>query len=199
MRRSVSPYYALNITDRAIPLTSVVETTHVVDPEHVGGHLIYVPRYVRPGAPRTWSGQRRRSRAEYLGEVTPMFPEFQTERDVIASQVARARWPSPVPRLGVTDRIADASPAPGLVVASSARVYPKWSTATPSSAWRRTRPTRWLERRHGRRTPGRPPHEPRRPLTARRRRPQRGRRSRARGDRRAIGPAALGRVLVLVA
>ena len=48
VRRSVSPYYALNITDRSIPLTSVVETTHVVDPEHVGGHLIYVPRYVRP-------------------------------------------------------------------------------------------------------------------------------------------------------
>ena len=34
VRRSVSPYYALNITDRSIPLTSVVETTHVVDPEH---------------------------------------------------------------------------------------------------------------------------------------------------------------------
>ena len=31
--RSVSPYYTLNITDRRIPLTTVVETTHVVDPE----------------------------------------------------------------------------------------------------------------------------------------------------------------------
>jgi phytoene dehydrogenase-like protein len=35
VRRSVSPYYALNITDRRIPITSVVETTHVVDPDHV--------------------------------------------------------------------------------------------------------------------------------------------------------------------
>ncbi|HWI09677.1 MAG TPA: FAD-dependent oxidoreductase, partial [Solirubrobacteraceae bacterium] len=51
VRRSVSPFYALNITDRRIPLTSVVETTHVVDPRHVGGHLVYVPRYVRPDSP----------------------------------------------------------------------------------------------------------------------------------------------------
>ena len=30
--RSISPYYHLNITDRRVPLTTVVETTHVVDP-----------------------------------------------------------------------------------------------------------------------------------------------------------------------
>ena len=51
VRSSVSPYYALNITDRRVPLTSVVETTHVVDPEQVGGHLVYVPRYVHPDSP----------------------------------------------------------------------------------------------------------------------------------------------------
>ena len=34
--RSVSPYYHLNITDRRVPLTTLVETTHVVDPDHVG-------------------------------------------------------------------------------------------------------------------------------------------------------------------
>ena len=51
VRESVSPYYALNITDRSVPLTSVVETTHVVDPEHVEGHLLYVPRYVLPDSP----------------------------------------------------------------------------------------------------------------------------------------------------
>src|SRR5205814_9720183 len=49
--RSVSPYYHLNITDRRVPLTTVVETTHVVDPEHVGGHLVYVSKYVDPSSP----------------------------------------------------------------------------------------------------------------------------------------------------
>ena len=49
--RSISPYYHLNITDRRVPLTTVVETTHVVDPEQVGGHLLYVSKYVEPGHP----------------------------------------------------------------------------------------------------------------------------------------------------
>ena len=68
---SVSPYYHLNITDRRVKLTTVVETTHVVDPEAVGGHLVYVSRYVDPAHPdrsarltrsrRIISATRRRS------------------------------------------------------------------------------------------------------------------------------------------
>ncbi len=52
VRRSVSPYYALNITDRRVPLTSVVETTHVVDPgARRAATSLYVPRYVLPDSP----------------------------------------------------------------------------------------------------------------------------------------------------
>ena len=62
----MSPYYALNITDRRVPLTSIVETTHVVDPEHVGGHLLYVPRYVSPDSPELERPSAEIAR-EYLG------------------------------------------------------------------------------------------------------------------------------------
>ena len=63
VKRSVSPYYHLNITDRRVPLTTVVETTHVVDPERVGGHLLYVSKYVDPGTPTT-SALARGDRAD---------------------------------------------------------------------------------------------------------------------------------------
>ena len=122
-RRSVSPYYALNITDRSVPLTSVVETTHVVDPHHVGGHLLYVPRYVRPDSPELSRSSADITR-DYLAHVQRMFPHFRPADDVIASQVARARFAEPIHVAGVTPRLADLVPAPGLVVASSAHVYP---------------------------------------------------------------------------
>jgi hypothetical protein len=106
-----------------VPLTTVVETTHVVDPEAVGGHVIYVPRYVDPASP-----ELERSSAditeEYLGHVRTMFPGFDPDRDVIASQVARTRVAEPIHVAGVRDRIPDLFPAPGLAVASSARVHP---------------------------------------------------------------------------
>jgi protoporphyrinogen oxidase len=123
VRESVSPYYALNITDRRVPLTSVVETTHVVDPEHVGGHLLYVPRYVLPDSPELARPSADIER-EYLAHVRHMFPAFDPGRDVIASTVARARRAEPVHRAGVSDRLPAFVAAPGLAVASSAHVYP---------------------------------------------------------------------------
>jgi protoporphyrinogen oxidase len=123
VRRSVSPYYALNITDRRVPLTSVVETTHVVDPEHVGGHLIYVPRYVTPSSDELERSSSEITRA-YLAQVQRMFPDFDPDRDVLASQVARARHAEPIHRAGVPQRLPELVAAPGLVVASSAHVYP---------------------------------------------------------------------------
>jgi protoporphyrinogen oxidase len=122
MRRSVSPYYALNITDRRIPLTSVVETTHVVDPEHVGGHLVYVPRYVRPDSP-DFDRPAAEIKEEYLRHVAAMFEDFHPA-DVIASQVARARVAEPVHPAGVHPRLPEIVPAPGLACVSAAHVYP---------------------------------------------------------------------------
>lgn len=123
LRRSVSPYYLLNITDRRVPLTTVVETTHVVDPERVGGTLLYVPKYVRPDSPdleRTSAEIRR----DYFEHVRTIFPGLDRS-DVLAEQVARARIAEPVHVLGASPRTADLFPAPGLAVASSAHVYPE--------------------------------------------------------------------------
>jgi protoporphyrinogen oxidase len=120
VRRSISPYYALNITDRRVRLTSVVETTHVVDPEAAGGHLIYLPRYVSPGSPdldRPSADIKR----DYFAELKTMFPAF-SEDDVIAAQVARARFAEPIRPTDAAP--GDIFPAPGLVVASSALTYP---------------------------------------------------------------------------
>jgi protoporphyrinogen oxidase len=120
LRASVSPHYALNITDRRVPLTSVVETTHVVDPGEVEGHLVYLPKYVNPDSPELEKSTSE-IRREYLGHLKTMFPAFR-EEDVIAAQVARGRVAEPVHPVGSVKP--DPFAVPGLVVASSAQVYP---------------------------------------------------------------------------
>ncbi len=123
LRRSISPYYALNLTDRRVALTTVVETTHVVDPERVGGTLIYAPRYVNPD-----SEELERSsleiRRDYLRRVQAIFPALRDD-DVVAMQVARARVAEPVHVLGDAGRPAELFPAPGLALASTAQIYPE--------------------------------------------------------------------------
>ncbi|HEU0023804.1 MAG TPA: NAD(P)/FAD-dependent oxidoreductase [Thermoleophilaceae bacterium] len=124
VRRSVSPWYTLNITDRRVPLTAVVETTHVVDPERVGGHLVYAPKYVNPDSPELERPTAEIKR-DYMRHVRTMFPSFSPDDDVLASQVARARVAEPVHTLGGDGRLPDMFPAPGLAMASSAHVYPE--------------------------------------------------------------------------
>jgi protoporphyrinogen oxidase len=121
--RSVSPYYHLNITDRRVPLTTVVETTHVVDPEYVGGSLVYVSKYVDPSHP---DQQRPLDELErdYLGYARTIFPDLRAD-EILSSKVQRARVTEPVHLLGGATRLPEMFTVPRLALASTAHVYPE--------------------------------------------------------------------------
>ncbi len=121
--RSVSPYYHLNITDRRVKLTTIVETTHVVDPEYVGGHLLYVSRYVDPGH----ADQQRpldELQRDYLAHARTIFPDLRDD-EIVSAVVQRARVTEPVHTVGGAQNLPDMFPAPGLALASTAHVYPE--------------------------------------------------------------------------
>jgi protoporphyrinogen oxidase len=121
--RSVSPFYHLNITDRRVPLTTVVETTHVVDPEHVGGHLVYASKYVDPSHPDLERPLEDVER-DYLGHVQTIFPELRPE-EIVSAVVQRARVVEPVHLLGGEQRLPELFPLRNLALASTAHVYPE--------------------------------------------------------------------------
>jgi protoporphyrinogen oxidase len=121
--REISPYYTLNITDRRVPLTTVVETTHVVDPDYAGGHLLYIAKYVDP----SHEDLRRDAegvRLSYLAHARTIFPDL-TDADILGSVVQRAPVVEPVHLLGGASRLPSMFPAPGLALASTAHVYPE--------------------------------------------------------------------------
>lgn len=122
-RKSVSPYYTLNITDRRIPLTTVVETTHVVDPDHAGGHLLYATKYVDPTHPDV-TRPADELKADYLRHVRTMFPSLVDE-DILDVVVQRAPAVEPIHVLGGAKRLPTMFPVPGLALASTAHVYPE--------------------------------------------------------------------------
>jgi protoporphyrinogen oxidase len=121
--RSVSPYHTLNITDRRVPLTTVVETTHVVDPDYVGGSLAYVTKYVDPSHPDLRRPEDEVG-AEYLRHARTIFPHLDAA-DILAQSLQRARMVEPVHLLGHAGRGSDHFPVPGLALASTADVYPE--------------------------------------------------------------------------
>ncbi len=121
--RSVSPYYTLNITDRRIPLTTVVETTHVVDPAHTGGHIVYAAKYVDPSHPDL-KRPVEDVQTDYIRHVREIFHDLRDD-EILDVVVQRAPAVEPVHTIGGAARLPGFIPVPGLALASTAHVYPE--------------------------------------------------------------------------
>lgn len=123
LRRSISPYYSVNICEPT-PITTVVETSHVVGTEHTDGlRLVYVPRYCDPDSPEH-ADDDRTIYDRYMSFVGRIFPDF-SEHDVVDWTVQRAKLVEPVHELGAGSRLAPIWPGvPRLALASNAQIYP---------------------------------------------------------------------------
>jgi protoporphyrinogen oxidase len=126
VRRSLLPYYAVNITEET-PITSAIETSHVLGTEHTDGlRLVYLPKYCDPGAPEQSEDDASiyRRFTDYLGRLSPGF----SREEVVDWRVERAKLVEPVHGLhsGPWSRIAPVWPRiEGLALASNAQIYPQ--------------------------------------------------------------------------
>jgi protoporphyrinogen oxidase len=124
LKKSLIPYYVLNITDETIPFTAVVETTNLIDPVHVKGHhLIYLPKYLAPGNEMaTWPDKKVKT--EWLHYLKKMFPDFEETwiTDVI---VQRARYVEPIRPMDTLHQIpVIKTPIPGMYMGNTVMIYP---------------------------------------------------------------------------
>ncbi len=124
VRKPVMPYYAVNICDPT-PITSVVETSHVVGTEHTDGlTLLYLPKYCDPSAP-----EQTEDDESVLERFTTMLeriaPNFD-RADIVDWTVQRTKLVEPVHAAGVAPREAPIWPGvPGLALASASQIYPR--------------------------------------------------------------------------
>jgi protoporphyrinogen oxidase len=123
VRHSVSPYYAVNICEPT-PITTAVETSHVLGTEHTDGlRLVYLPRYCAPDAPEQ-SEPDDSIYERFTAQLARISPTFEHD-DVVDWTVQRARLVEPVHTLGAGARIPPIFPGVrGLGLASNAQIYP---------------------------------------------------------------------------
>jgi protoporphyrinogen oxidase len=124
IRRSLTPYYSINICDPT-PITTVVETSHVVGTEHTDGlRLAYLPKYCDPGSPEFAEDDETVYR-RYTEMLAKLAPAFRHE-DVVDWTVQRAPLVEPVHALGHEPRSAPIWPGiDGLALASASQIYPR--------------------------------------------------------------------------
>jgi protoporphyrinogen oxidase len=124
LRRSLLPYYSVNICDET-PMTTVVETSHVVGTEHTDGlTLAYLPKYCEASS-ETFRADDRTIYDRFTAMLRKLVPDF-TEEDVVDWTVQRAPLVEPVHSRGHAPRTAPIWPAvEGLGLASASQVYPR--------------------------------------------------------------------------
>jgi protoporphyrinogen oxidase len=124
LRRSLLPYYSVNICDPT-PITTVVETSHVVGTEHTDGlHLAYLPKYCGADAPE-FSEDDELIYRRFTAMLARLVPDF-SDQDVVDWTVQRAPLVEPVHAVGHEPRTAPIWPGvQGLALASASQIYPR--------------------------------------------------------------------------
>jgi protoporphyrinogen oxidase len=124
LRRSLLPYYSVNICDET-PMTTVVETSHVVGTEHTDGlTLAYLPKYCEASS-ETFRADDRTIYERFTAMLRKLVPDF-TEEDIVDWTVQRAPLVEPVHARGHAPRTAPIWPGvEGLGLASASQVYPR--------------------------------------------------------------------------
>lgn len=130
LRRSLTPYYSVNICDPT-PITTVVETSHVVGTEHTDGlTLAYLPKYCEASS-ETFQADDQTIYERFTGMLGKLVPDF-TEADIVDWTVQRAPLVEPVHarnRVGAAGHSPRTAPiwpeVEGLGLASASQVYPR--------------------------------------------------------------------------
>jgi protoporphyrinogen oxidase len=137
LRRSLTPYYTLNITDETIPFTGVIETTNLIDRRYVGGyHLVYLPKYVTPESAYARMDNDALQQ-DFLKHLRRMFPDLK-ESDIAAVRIGRERYVEPLHPVGKTDLIPPiVSDVAGLYLVNSAQIYPQLTNGEAAVAYAR--------------------------------------------------------------
>jgi len=124
LRRSVIPYYWLNINDDSFPFLVLVEHTRMLPPDAYGGkHILYVGNYVARDDWR-FNSDPEKLLAAYLPYIAEISPGFQ-EGDITGWHFSKAGFAQPI----VTPTYHEAIPGhttslPGVFLATMSQVYP---------------------------------------------------------------------------
>ncbi|MCX6565875.1 MAG: FAD-dependent oxidoreductase [Candidatus Aminicenantes bacterium] len=114
LRKSLSPFYLLNLLDPDLPFTGVIESTNVLDPENFGGHhLVYLPKYITADDPVSGLSDAG-VESLFLPHLRRMFPGL-SDRDIVEIQTHRETISQPLPLFGSGLRAGGfATPMPGV-------------------------------------------------------------------------------------
>ena len=119
----LSPYYVINLLDKTLPFTGIIEATNVVSPESfVGRHIVYLPKYVTADDPI-----REKTDTEiialFVSGLKRVYPSLE-EASLLHCRVFRAGCVQPLQELNYLERTAGfQTPLPSVFLANTSMIH----------------------------------------------------------------------------
>jgi protoporphyrinogen oxidase len=125
MNRPLSDIYWLNIADRDLPFTGVIEHTNFMPPADYGGkHYVYLSKYLETDHPYFTmpEGELIETYLPYLQRINPAFERSWIDR----WWVFRERAAQPIVTLNYSEKLPDhRTPLQRLYLANTSQIYPE--------------------------------------------------------------------------
>jgi protoporphyrinogen oxidase len=123
LRRKLSPFYVINLLDRQLPFTGIIEATNIVLPEEVDGkHIVYLPKYLPASDPVNHLTDDE-IKGLFLAGLKKVYPDF-ADWDVLHAEVSRERYVQPLQELNYLDRsFGFITPIENLFMVNTSMIY----------------------------------------------------------------------------
>jgi protoporphyrinogen oxidase len=123
LAHKLSPYYVINLLDKDLPFTGIIEATNVVSPHETGGkHIVYLPKYVTRDDPIKRLSDKEIT-ALFIHNLMKVFPHLN-QQDILHSKVFRAEFVQPLQKINFLDRTTGIrTPVRGFYIANTSMIY----------------------------------------------------------------------------
>ena len=123
LKKKLSPFYVINLLDKALPFTGIIEVTNVVSPEYFKGrHIVYLPKYM-PFEDPVNSMDDDTITTLFVENLKKVFPRLM-EDEILHKRLFRQRYAQPLQQTHLVKAKASfKTPLKGVYLANSSMIY----------------------------------------------------------------------------
>ena len=123
LSRKLSPYYVINLLDRDLPFTGIIEATNVAFPEDLtGNHLVYLPKYLSFDDPLV-SIEDDEIIENFIEKLKKVYPDLKDE-EILHKRLFRETRVQPLQELNFSERTLEIlTPIRGVYLVNTSMIY----------------------------------------------------------------------------
>lgn len=129
LNRKLSPYYVINLLNKNLPFTGIIESTNIVSPHDLGSkHLVYLPKYMTKNDPMNILEDDQIINL-FVDKLKTVFPDLRNE-EILHIKIFREKYVQPIQELNFLDRnIGFRTPLPNVYLTNASMTY----SSTPNN------------------------------------------------------------------